>query len=1041
MEQSMALREGALNIKFAGGVETKMDAKAVPSTRLLTLENGVFTRAISIRKRNGYRALGQVIDGDAGLLDDGIRLATRSDELLEFTPTRCFSQQAESDQWSDAGPVMSVPGTDRPLIKTGTQQLQPDSATLAGVSAVAWEDSIGGVWWSTIDAATGRIHRAATQADGLGRSPRCVPCGTNLHIYYVVPSQRRIMVLVVNPAAPAAALTPAILTDDLSATNPVYDACPTERSATPAAIAWLEQGTTNIRLGYVDASGALGSPATGHPSVLTYAANVGAASPLSVAHLLVDDGALDRFGLTYINGSNHGVAAVFFGGSGATAIVLADFADVYAATSVLRVAMEIVADLPTLTLWSAFEEAAAEPSNRRVAIATFETNATVITAVRTIRSVGLASRAFAVNGDVFATFVHDTTYFNTYVTLRWSDALAIGRHVPGSAAGAPLRPHLSSAHLVGDVVSIALPVRTRLLSENGDQFTETGLRLLSLDFDSPTSHQTAQLGAGLYMAGACAQHYDGRGWTEQGFHFGPELVEIAQSSGGDLTPDATYEYRFWYEWTDAQGEVHRGPTSVGTLVVLTVTSSLVEITLPTLRVTSKTNVRIGVARSLAAETGDTARLFRVSSLDPNTEGDANGYVRNSTTADTVTFTDSMSDDILRLQEELYTDGGILSNDPAALGPVIAGGKSRLFFTDTSDGNVIRYSQVIDDGYGVECPPDLTVKVDPFGGPITALAIQDDRVVVFKAGAIFLFQGDGPLPNGDTATAGFTAPQLVTSDVGCTDPSSIVLTPTGHMFKSAKGIYLLDRSGSVSYVGAPVERYNAQSVRRATVMPDRTQVVFLCDTGLTLLYDYLFGQWSTFTNHTGLDAAVVRGAYHYLRTDGRVFRETIGEYSDAGIRIRIRFETAWIHMQEQLQGFQRFWRLHLLGTWISAHQLGIQYQTDYTPGWSNAVWLDATGLSSAAGWITGFGAATIGVEPISGTDYGDGEYGDGPYGGAAQGVYQWRHHLNEKGQAIQFRFEDFEADGFTGASFELTEMLITGGIKGNAPRPFTAGRST
>jgi len=261
-----------------------------------------------------------------------------------------------------------------------------------------------------------------------------------------------------------------------------------------------------------------------------------------------------------------------------------------------------------------------------------------------------------------------------------------------------------------------------------------------------------------------------------------------------------------------------------------------------------------------------------------------------------------------------------------------------------------------------------------------------------------------------------------------------------MFKTAKGIYLLDLGGGVQYVGAPVEAFNAQNVRRATVMPDRTQVVFLTDDGSTLLYDYLFQQWSTFTNHAGFDAAVVSNRYHYLRTDARVFRETIGEYSDDGMRIQLLLETAWIHMTDQLQGWQRFWFLHLLGTWASPHQLGVQYRLDYGGQWSEARWLDATGASSSAGWITGDGANPIGVEPIIGTVYGQGPYGDGPYGGTAPGTYAWRMRLSEKANAIQFRFRDFEADGFLGASFEPTELLITGGVKNVARRPYTAGRS-
>ena len=1020
--------------RFAGGVETKSDPKTVPTTQLLALENGVFSKATSIKKRNGYE--------DLPAISGAIRNAARDDELLTFTAARAYSLAAD-DTWVDTGAVFSPVPSDRPLVVTGTQQTQGDQATLSGVTVVAWEDSNGGVWWSVNDATSGRVYRAATQADASGRSPRCVPCGGNLHAYYAVPTAHTIMAIVVNPADPTAAVTPVQLVDDLDATTPVYDAVPTSRTGTPACLAWHEHATTNVKIGYVTAAGSLGSILTGHPSAITVAASLAATSPLGLAFQDVDGTTGDRAALAYVTGTNATVRFVT-GGSVSTAMSAAAGATAYASTSVTRVAIELVSGTE-ITAWTAWEESAAATSNRFVVTTSVLETSGASGVTATQRSVGLAARAFAIGTDVFVTTVHDTTFFNVYVTLRITNAatdgfVPVGRHAPGSAAGAPARQHLPSAHVSGSVASFALPFRSRLFSENDDKFTETSLRLYMLDFDNQQSHQYAQLGRGLYLAGGCPLHYDGRSWAELGFHVGPELIATVAAGGGSMTSSTTYLYRAWYEQTDAQGEIHRGPVSSGTLVTMGGSDTQVTLTLPTCRLTRRSNVRIAVARSLAAATGDTAEMFRVTSLDPTTVGTANGYVANTTSADTVSFLDRMSDTNLRLQDELYTIGGILSNDPVALGSAIARGKDRLFASDPSDGSLIRYSQPLEDGYAVEWPPDLFLRIDPAGGDVAALAIRDDRAVVWTERAISTFAGDGPDRDGSTTVSGFSKPQIVPGDVGCTNAASIVLIPSGFMFSSAKGIYLLENGFGLRYIGAKVELYNAQTVRRATVMPDRTQVLFLTDAGLSLLYDYLFGEWSTFTNHEGLDAAVVSNTYHYLRNDGRVFRETVGAYSDAGVRIRLLLETAWIHMLSHLQGFQKFFDMYLLGTWISAHQLGVQYQTDYTPQWTDVVWLDATGLSSSAGWITGTNANTIGDEPIAGSEYGDGEYGDGDYGGTAPGLYQWRLDLYEKGASIQFRFQDFEADGFAGASFELTELTLTGAAIGNVRRPMTAGRS-
>lgn len=1040
-----ALQEAEIHFKFRGGIESKEAAQAVPATKLLALENASFVSMSAIRKRNGYEALGQSIDSSASTVDGAIRFATRGNELLEFTPNRCYSRQ-DDDVVNDVGAVFSAVPSDRPLVRTGTQQTMPDHATISGVTVSAWEDSNGGLWWSTENATTGRVYRAATQADASGRSPRCVPCGNNLHVYYAVPASGAIMVLVVDPAAPSAAVTPVVLISDLDSTSPTYDACPTTlRTGTPALMAWCEAGTTRIRFGYIDQSGVLGTVVLGHPSAVTETTTARAAGevPIAVAFFGVDGGVNDVILLSYVRAAGPDTKVISYSG-GSSSVAIAQTGQDSPITTTSAQHLTVVATSATSGA-IVVDEAAAATSNRFSKTCTFNIPITTSSTISTVRSVSLASRAFAIGADAFAVFVHDTTFFNTYVTLKVSGivtdgVISAGRHAPAEAAGAPARKHLPSAHVTDSIVAIALPERARLVSENNDKFRETGIRLITLDFDNDASHQSAAIGAGLYMAGACPLHYDGRTWSEQGFHFGPELIVLTPAAGGSMTSSATYEYFVWYESTDTQGEVHRGPVSIGQLVTLGASDTQVTLTLPTLRVTMKTNVRIMVARSLAAKTGDTARKFRITSLDPTTAGAVNGYVANSTTVDTVTLVDRMSDDTLETFDELYIDGGVLSNDPVAMGSAITVFKGRLLTTDPGDGNTLRFTQFKADGYGAEFAPELALSIDPFGGDVTALAARDDRAFVFKAGAIFTFAGDGPDETGSSATTGFGQPQLLPGDVGCTNPQSIVLTPNGFLFQSAKGIYQLSNDGSLSYVGAPVERYNGQSIRRATVMPDRTQVVFLTDDGLSLLYDYLFGQWSTFTNHEGRDAAVVNNQYHYLRTDGRVFRETIGQYSDAGTRITLKLETAWLHLLDQLQGFQKVWELSLLGTWISAHQLGVQYQTDYTPGWTQTIWYDATGLSSSTGWITGTGANTIGVEPIAGSEYGDGEYGDGEYGGTPPGLYEWRLDLYEPCESIQFRFQDFEAEGYEGASFELTELVLTGGAIANVRRPRTAARS-
>ncbi len=1040
----MALQEHHIAFKFAGGVETKMDSKAVPPVRLLALENGVYSKAISIKKRNGYNRLARVIDGSTVLVEGARRLATRDDELLQFTHGSCYSKQSGADQWSDAGALVAPNGYDRAAVHTGTAQTAPDHATNAGVTVYAWEDSLGGVWWTAVDALNGSISRAPTLANVTGERPRCVAAGAALVILYAVPAQREIRGLVINTATPTADVTEIIVVSDLDTSDGYYDVVPTTRVGTPALIAWHEHATSNVRVSYLTESGALGSPGNGHPSGTRATTALAVAScTVAVAYDAVDGANSDRIAVAYVHSGGSGRVATLSGGSGLTAIGVSSSTEAaaIASTAAVRIALVTTRDDAAVT-WAVFEESNAASSKHRCQVNSITDG--VVGTARTIRSLCLAGRAFQAGEttDTFAVFVHDTTYFNTYLTLRLSDFAPAGRHLPGSACSS-VQGHLPSTPVVNNIVKVAVPYRTRLTSANSDKFTESAIRLITMDFDSEDTHQTVQFGRGLYLAGACPQHYAGRKWTEQGFHMGPELITDVKAGGGSLTVSSTYQYRVWYEWTDDLGEIHRGPTSIGYTVVTGGAETQVTLTLPTLRVTRKDNVRICVARSLP---GDIATHYRVSSLDPTTAGAVNGYIANDTTTDSVTFIDRMSDTNAALEEQLYTIDGIVSNDPAPLGSHVAVGKNRMFFTDAQAGSVVRFTKRIAAGFGAECAPEFQHDIAPDGGDITALASMDDIVYVFKAGSIHVFNGDGPYEDGTNTSggliAGFSSSQKLPTDVGCTDPSSIVLTPDGLMFKSAKGIYLLTHSRDVFYVGSPVELYNAQNVRRATALPDRNAVLFLTDEGKSLYYDHLFKQWSTFTNHEGFDGAVINNTYHYLRADSSVFRETPDSYSDAGSSIRLCFETAWLHLTEHLQGFQRFWKLLLLGTWSSAHQLAISQRLSYDEAWTEPYYLDATGeAGGATGWITGDNANPIGEDPITGTVYGDDGYGDGPYGGRGPDVYQWRYGIHESGQSIQFRFEDFEKAGLTGASFELTEMTIVGGVKKSAMKPFSGARST
>jgi len=481
-------------------------------------------------------------------------------------------------------------------------------------------------------------------------------------------------------------------------------------------------------------------------------------------------------------------------------------------------------------------------------------------------------------------------------------------------------------------------------------------------------------------------------------------------------PSGAYLYAYWYEAVDAQGELHRGAVSVKMLVTMTGGPKKFVHAIPTCRLSRFANVRLCVARSEVGATGtdSTLPLYRVTSNDVTITTGDNCYVNNSFTVDTVAFTDNLTDAQLKTREPLYTNGGIASNAPSPWsGGIIAVSKSRLYWTDTTDPNIVRFSQQIADDTALEAPVDLSLRVDPYGGPITAIGALDDTIIPFKETATFVFGGPGPLadPTVSPEVNTFSAVELLTSDVGCISPASLGQTPLGITFQSRKGIKLLTRQRQIADIGGLVGGLDAQNYTRTTLLPDRKAIVYLTDTadGFSLLWDYDRNQWSKFSNHLGIDAIVVDGIYHYLRLDSRVFQETPGVYVDDNSRIPLRIETAWIHYAQYLQGWQRVLYAYFLGRWISPHTLSVRYRLDYNDAYSAAILSDVN-----TNWNPSV--------------YGGGSYGVGAYGGSGgSGTrYQRRIHLNKRCQAMSFLIEDVEAPGDFGASFELSEMLLIGG---------------
>jgi hypothetical protein len=326
-----------------------------------------------------------------------------------------------------------------------------------------------------------------------------------------------------------------------------------------------------------------------------------------------------------------------------------------------------------------------------------------------------------------------------------------------------------------------------------------------------------------------------------------------------------------------------------------------------------------------------------------------------------------------------------------------------------DPGRVQVSKLHFNGEGMAWNPTIDVRLEDRSGPVVAAAALNETVVLFTESQIYRVDGDGP---NNAGAPPYPEPRLVATDVGCVEPRSVVVFGGGVMFKSAKGIYLLGQNLVPVYVGADVERFNSQAITDATLCPDVNQVRFLTDSGRVLVFDYLFGQWTTFNSHEGVAAALWRGGYAYARVDGSVGLETPGEYQDFGASFTMAVETAWIHVAG-LQGYQRTRAAMLLGRYLSPHKLRVSWAYDFEHGLPNVAEWQPSGVinTSIYGESTPYGAET-------------------PYGGSGSSTYQAEFYLNkQKCESVRLRIEDVITTT-AGASFELADLTMqVGGMSG------------
>lgn len=1029
------IQKQAIPLNFAQGLETKVDPWQVPLGKFLELENSIFTKGGMLQKRNGYGSL-------ASLPNSSSTYLTTLNGNLTAVGSSISALNAGSGSWVSKGTFNPLGLSTLSLLRNSVNQSQCDSAISSnGLVCTVYTEtnaSVSVYKYAIADSTTGQNIVSPTvipvSSGTVTGSPRVfllnnlfVIVFTNVitatpHLQYIAISSSNPSVTTTNQDIASAYVSATTLSwDGVVANGNLYVAYNTTT------------GGQAIKITYLSFQAAALGQAPATP--VTFATQIA-----TMMSMCVDT-----------TQANQTIYLSFYDSAGSTGKMLAiDLAlttkmsvtSVIASGTVLNLASAAQNGICTLyyEVSNNYSYDAAVPSHyiayRKVTLPSTVTTGTVSPAAGSaasgtvsVRSVGLASKAFILNDVQYFLSVYQSTYQSTYFLINGTSSIASSPMVIAKLAyenaGGYLTVGLPNATIINDLVSVSYLIKDLVAAQSTSSaqpvanrvvgvYTQTGINLATFNFDQGVV--SSDIAQNLHLSGGFLWSYDGYFPVEHNFFLYPDSIEVTTATGsGNLTAQ-DYYYVVCYEWEDNQGNVYRSAPSLPVKQTTTTASSTNTVKVPFLRLTYKTQnpIKVVVYRWSVAQ----PVFYRVTSLT--------NVQLNSTSADSMSFGDDQADSAILGNDILYTTGGVVEDINAPAFDSVFLFDDRLWGIVSEDKNLLMFSKQVLESTPVEMSDLLTYYVAPSAGaqgptgPLKCGAAMDDKLILFKASAMSYIGGSGPDNTG--ANSGYSpSPIFITSTVGCSNQKSIVFQPQGLMFEfqseAGNQIWLLGRDLSTKYIGAPVEALTQNTtVQGAVNIPGTNQVRFTLSSGVTLLYDYYYDQWGTFTGVPAISSCVYQGVQAYLNSAGSVLQETPGSYVDGSRAVVMKFKTSWANLAG-VQGYQRAYFFYLLGKYLSPHKIYLQIAYDYNESALHSVLIEPTNFS-----------------PIYG---GSGDDEENPYGqqatyGGQSNVEDWRVFLKkQRCQSFQISFQEIYDSSLgvaPGAGLTLSGLNLVVGLK-------------
>ena len=968
----MALKERWTPIQFSHGLDTETNAKTVIPGKLTDLENGTFQERVTIVKRQGTRLLSRrwAIPTGYSQVSGAIGISGRDDgsDLVMLTTTDELGSYDEStDSWVKRGDWLPVRQRLDSLARGPNEGWDVTACSSGNVQLWAWEDLRGGVYGRIRALDTGRTSGPEFRIGGaLGRQPTALAVGAQFHVYFTSGTANTMNVAVINPANPTSVSATLVqLHSSLSGGNPTYcvDTLPGWNSS---RIAIAVAGGTFVAV--VRENGTIGATGStpSYPNPVTFDP-----SQVNPDLCLSPDGTRMAVSVKGDAARSRSVYARIYDPTSfavLTASVTLDSGSAVIAsdTSVDRIGCGYWGPDGSGSFLTAYSSmSASNPSNRLIRFGTVQAQTLPYQSLGSgnlIRHTMLTSRPFRF-GDhqyLWGTQVSpaQTTDFlvrhdgNVDAVSRYSLAYPI-------ASGVLSRVEVRSDAMSPVVARRGVTTRDQFVSVSGglSAFGDRHPELLSLTYHPSASWRPVDVAGNLYMPGGYLGKYDGSSVTENNFLMAVEGLVVTPGSSSVGAGNGVLQSGSLY------GPIsHNGPLASASFVYQVIPVAYDAMgneeqggfIAPTQGIQAVFSASLGQIQNTASLTwntiahtrrnGTTApdiryKVFRTGFMNgvplavPQRIDDPARPIVNSTSSDTMTFTDNVGEATRRLGEVSYTTFTPM-NSPTPSVAHIAQQGARLYLAGVEGQPTIVIPSKLRLGGPISFTDGMSYEVDSAGGPITGLGAIDDRVMIFKGTRLFHAPTDGP-DNTLTDTTPFRNPELLTSDLGASEPAAIVQVAgtkvQGLIFKSNRGFRAAGREIGLTDIGAPVKRFDSLNVVAGLSPSDAEEARFYTSEGITIVLNTRHNEWSTFPEQEAVSACIWRGAPSYVGSDGRVRVEATGTWLDNSLPYSMRFTTGWLPLQG-LQGLSRVRRLLVLGDFHSHHKLRVEMAVDYRDSW-------------------------------------------------------------------------------------------------------------